>query len=147
MAVVNGTNLVVKFGTLDSEIAVACSTTCTLTLNQAFTEATCKDSTWLSQVEGKKSWEVTVDALYQEDDGTGTGGFIDLSSLLITGPNTTSLVFEEENNPNLTLTNNLWKGTARLTTCALTGDDASSATYSATFTGDGPLTFEPGTST
>ena len=148
MATVNGKNLVVKFGTAASEVAIACSTTCTLTLNQAMTEATCKDAdSWTSQVEGAKSWEVTCDALYQDTDATGTSGFIDLSTLIITGPNSTSLVFEELNNPNLTATNNNWTGLARLSSCTLTGDDNSPATYSATFVGNGPLVFTAGTTT
>lgn len=146
MATVSGKNLVVKFGTA-SEVVVACSTSCTLTLNQAMTEVSCKDTTWASQIEGIKSWEITVDALYQDTDATDQGGFIDLSALIISGTNLTSVIFEEENNPILTATNNIWSGKARLTSCSLNGDDKAAATYSATFAGDGALVFTPGTTT
>jgi len=148
--VVNGKNLVVKFekgSTGGSEVVIACSTSCTLTLNQAMTEATCKDAdSWTSQIEGQKSWEISVDALYTEEDSI-TAGFRGLADLIITGPNECSLVFEELNNPNYGATNPMWSGVARMTTCSLTGDDNSPATYSATFTGNGPLTFTEGTTT
>ena len=149
MATVNGKNLVVKWGTAASEVAIACSTTCTLTISQAMTEATCKDAdSWTSQIEGQKSWEITVDALYQESDAVGTSQFIDLADLIIQDTataNSTSVVFEQLNNPLLTTTNNMWSGLARMTSCNLTGDDNSPATYSATFVGNGPLTFTAGT--
>jgi len=121
---------------------IACSTSCTMTLNQAFTEVTCKDAdSWVSQIEGQKSWEMTVDALYQEDDIAGAKGFVDLSQLIITGPNIAHVAFEEINNPFATVNDNTWSGMARLSTCSLTGPDNEAATYNATLMGNGPLYF------
>ena len=144
MATVNGKNLVVKFGTLASEVVVACSQTCTFTLNQDMTDVTCKDAdSWRGIVEGMKSGEVTVDALYQDDDSTS--GFRGMSDLIITGPNDCSVVFEELNNPNYSVTNPTWQFNAKMSTCTLNGDDNAAATYSATFMSNGAITFTEGT--
>lgn len=143
MATINGTDLVLKFGTAASEVVVACSTSCTITINQATVDATCKDAeSWANSIAGQKTWEMTVDALYQDNDAVGTGGFVDLSELIVTGPNTANVIFGNKDAPT---TGNSWSGTAIMTTCSLNADGDAAATYSATFTGTGPLTYIPQT--
>ena len=131
--VINGTDIVVKFGTEDSEVAIYCSTSCTLNINAETVGASCKDGgSWNQTVEGSKSWDVSVDGLYQIDTANG---FIELSDLLITGPNEVSLIIGQD-----TATGDIsWKGTAILTSTSLTGPDGEIATWSATFTGTGAL--------
>ena len=142
MSTVSGKNLIVSFGSTPE--LIACSTSCTLSLNQAVTEATCKDTdSWTYQIPAAKSWEITCDALYQ-DTVTGNS-YHDLAQFILAGPNDVAVVFEEINNPNLTVTDNTWSGQAVLTSLVLNGDDNAPATYSATFTGNGPLTFVAGT--
>ena len=132
---VSGNDLVVKFGDSGLEELIACSTSCTLDLAQATIEATCKDAgQWASAIVGEKSWSVTTDALYQANDADGTGGFVDLSTLIIDGPNKTSVVFGGVNSGE-----NIWTGEAIMTACSLTGAANDKATYTATFTGVGPL--------
>lgn len=133
MAVLNGTDLVVKWGTAGSEVKTACSTSCTLNINQAVTEATCKDNTanWSGGVEGIKSWDVSTDGLYDPD---ATGGFTDLGDIIITGPNEVSLVFGTEEVGGI-----IYTGTAIVTACSVTGAVNETSTYSASFTGTGAL--------
>lgn len=135
MATVVGTDLVVKFGDAGSEVKTACATSCTLTIDQAEIDATCKDAgQWKSPLDGQKSWTVTTDGLYQDDDAEGSGGFVDLSELIVTGPNDCTVVFGGE-----ATGDNIWTGKARITTCTLNGPDNEASTYSATFMGNGPL--------
>lgn len=135
MATVLGTDLIVKFGTAASEVATACATNCTLTIDQAEIDATCKNAEqWKYALDGQKSWTVTTDGLYQDDDATGQGGFVDLSELIVTGPNTCSVVFGGTESGD-----NIWTGEARLTSCTLNGPDNEASTYSATFMGNGPI--------
>ena len=125
-------------------VTVACSTSCVMTVNQDFSDATCKDAdSWVSKIEGTKSWEMSVDALYMDYDASGTAGFVDLSQMIVEGPNSCSVAFEEINNPYATTNGNIWTGTAVLTTASLTGDDNATATYSASLMGSGKLTFIP----
>ena len=126
MAQINGTSLLVKVdGT-----AVACSTSCTLNINKDLLDSTCKDGdTWKTQIEGKRTWDVSVDGLYQLDDSTH---FMDLSSLITTsGVNTFTLIFGTDTD--------YWTGTAICNTCSLSGDDNALATFSAAFAGTGAL--------
>jgi len=147
--VVSGNNLVVKFGEEGSEVIVACSTSCTLTINQATVAASCKDGDgWAANIPGEKSWEVTVDALYKDDDASGTGGFVDLSALIIgADANNANLVFEEINNPVNIANGNQWAGAVVMTSCTLNGPANDNSTFSATFSGNGPLSFTPGSPT
>lgn len=134
MATVSGSDIVVKFGDAGSEVVVACSTNATLTISQADTGRSCKDSEWKGTKGGEKSWSVSVDALYQSDDAADSGGFVDLSDLIITGPNSCTVVIGGTESGD-----NIWTGVAVLTECTLNGPDKEDATYSASFMGDGPL--------
>ena len=133
MATISGTDLVVKFGTAAAEVKTMCATSCTLNINQANVEASCKDSgDWYTGVEGQKSWEVTSDNLYDPD--AVDGGFIDVSDLIITGPNKCSVVFGQEETGGT-----IWTGEAQITAASLTGADNTPATWTCTFMGLGEL--------
>lgn len=133
MAIISGTDLVVKFGTAAAENVTVCGTSCTLNINQQVTEISCKGSgQWFDGTEGQKSWEVTCDNLY--DPAAASGGFIDISDLLITGPNTCSVVFGQEGSGDT-----IWTGTAQVASASLNGPDNESATWTVTFTGLGEL--------
>ncbi len=131
--IINGTDIVVKFGVEDAEVAVFCSTSCTLNINAETVGASCKDGgSWNQTVEGSKSWDISVDGLYQIDT---QNGFVDMADLLITGPNEVSIVIGQ-----YTETGDIsWKGVAILTSTSLTAPDGEIATWSSTFTGSGAL--------
>ena len=131
--VINGTEIVVKFGTALSEIALFCSTSCTLNLNADTVSASCKDGgNWAQSVEGNKSWDVSVDGLYQLDT---VNGFVDLADLLIDGPNDVSIVVGQD-----TLAGDIsWTGKAVLTSANLTAPDGEIATWSCAFQGNGEI--------
>lgn len=134
MALLNGTDLVVKFGADGSEEKIYCATSCTLNINQELVTASCKDSgQWANGIAGQKSWDISTDNLY-DPDVVGTG-FIDVSDYILSGTNEVSVIFGQED-PGDTI----WTGTAVVTSASLTGDDNSPATWSASFTGIGALT-------
>ena len=135
MTLITGTDILVKIGVKDSEEKIYCSTNCVLTLNQATISASCKDSEqWEQAIEGQKSWSVSVEGLYDQAPDEGKG-FVDLADLIITGPNSSSVLFGLD-----TVENDVaWQGDAILESCALTGPDNEFATWTAEFKGNGPL--------
>jgi len=133
---ISGTDIVVKFGVADAEVAVYCSTSCTLNLTADTVAASCKDGgSWNQNIEGNKSWDISVDGLYQT---VTAAGFVDISDLLVTGPNDVSIIFGQDT----TAGEIYWTGSAVCTSASLTGPDGEIATWSATFVGNGPLTKE-----
>ena len=130
---INGTDIVVKIGVAGAEDAIFCSTSCTLNITAETVGASCKDGgSWNQTVEGSKSWDIAVDGLYQVDTANG---FIELSDLLLIGPNESSIVIGQ-----YTESGDIsWQGTAILTSTSLTAPDGEISTWSATFTGTGPL--------
>jgi predicted secreted protein len=141
--VINGKTVVVLWDTGVShgnEAVIACSTNATLTMTQDTTQVSCKDTAtgaWAKSVEAQKSWEITCDALYMDDDASGTGGFVDLADLFITGPNEVNVVYG-----GTATGDNTWYGKAIVSSLTHNAPDNDSANYSATFTGNGPLMFE-----
>ncbi len=141
MELIQGTDILVKFGEAGSEVITYCSTTCTLSLASETISTSCKTgsatSSWAQNVEGTKSWEVSVDGLYQNET---PAGFVELSDLIITGPNTASIVIGMEDVPGTGEPSNYyWTGEAVLTSSSLTAPDGEVATWTATFVGNGEL--------
>ena len=123
-----------------AEAVVSCSTNGTLSVTQNTTTVSCKDTAaggWESAVPTTKTWEVTVDALYQSDDAAGKSQFVDLMSLFISGNNDVWVVYGGTQSGEHT-----WYGRAICTSLSHNAPDGDSATYSATFTGKGALTHE-----
>lgn len=141
MNVVNGTDLLVWYKPDGGDLGkIYCSTSCTLNINQESTEASCKDSAqWAAAVPGKKTWDVSVDGLYDPDHvdaGPNDKNFIGIADLFVdpTQTNEVDLIFGEGG-----VGLYVWTGKAFLTSCSLTGDDGSPASWSCTFQGVGPL--------
>lgn len=135
MALINGTDIIVKIGEVGSEVKIYCSTNCALNINQATISASCKDAEqWANAIEGAKSWDVSVDGLYDQDPTEGKG-FVDLADLIITGPNDISVIIGLD----ITAGDVSWSGKAILTNCTLTGPDNEFATWTASITGNGAL--------
>ena len=140
MAIFNGSNLVVKTG--GTPVAIACATSCTLTVNQEAVEASCKDSgKWVQSISGKASWEISTDNLY--DPVLANNSFDGLVKSIIddadgTADNLIEIVFEIENQASPDIAT--YSGSVQLTSIALTGPDNDVATYTASFKGVGALT-------
>ena len=139
MATLSGKLVVVKWDTPSpgTPAAFACETNATLSMTQNTVTASCKSQAaggWESAVATTKTWEVTCDALMQDDDKATDGEFVDLSELFITGPNDVGVSIGDAHN--------VWTGKAICTSLSLNAPDGDSATYSATFTGVGALTFK-----
>ena len=141
MELINGTDIVVMFKSagVATSTAIFCSTSCTLNINQDTVSATCKDGgNWANNLPGNKSWDVSVDGLYQTGD---SASFIDLTDLLVsettlTNPvNSCTLVVGQIAESGEVS----WTGEAVLTSASLTAPDGEIATWSASFTGNGEL--------
>jgi len=137
MSVINGNDLLVYVESGGTYVPIACSTSCSLTINQDTIDASCKNSgQWDSSVPGKKNWEVSVDALYTLPlDGT-KGQFVDLMEYFLSKENSLTIQFGEPN----TTGNYYWQGTAMISSLSLNGDKDSSASWTANFKGVGALT-------
>ena len=140
MATMSGKNVIVKWDTPSpgTPAAFACETNATLSMTQNTTTTSCKSVAaggWESAVATTKSWEVTCDALYQDDDDATSHDFVALSDLFITGPNDVGIVIGDAT------PGNTWTGKAICTSLSLNAPDGDSASFSATFTGVGALTF------
>ena len=147
MAIISGTNLVVKVDAAEgTPVVIVCSTTCTLNLNQEMVEASCKDSgKWKSGVPGLVDWEITTDNLY--DPSYVSNSFDKLAKYIIddangTAVNSLDIAFEVDNPDVVEGDITAYSGACQLASLSLTGDDNSPATYSATFTGVGALVQE-----
>ena len=128
--VFNGTLLVVKVG----GVAVAHSTSCSLSVSTDLPDSTTKDSGgWAEQIQGLRSWSVSTDGL----------AVIDASAA---GINVEDLFSSISSRTDVTLTfstfvsgDKIWTGTAQVESLDFTGDMESPATYSGSFTGTGAL--------
>lgn len=134
MAVLNGTDLIVKTGVAASEVVIAASKGFTLTVNENMIDSTTKDSAkWAENLDGNRSWSVTADYLY---DPAGANGFEELIDLIIAGTNTLSIVCGKVG----TAGDISWTGNVRVDTASLTGNDNEAAGGSISFIGNGELT-------
>ena len=131
---INGTDIVVKFGAVGSEVEVFCSSSCTLNIATATVAAACKSGgNWANNVAGTNSWDVAIDGLYQI---VTANGFVDIADLITEGTNDVSILVGQD-----TTTGDVyWHGKAVLTSCSLTSPDGEIATWTATFVGNGVLT-------
>lgn len=134
--IINGSDLVIKWGASGSEEVVVCSTSCTATITAEMKAVKCKGSgKWKSNTPGDKSFELSVDALYIES-ATGTGKvFADIFDS-IAGDIEVSVVFGLDSP---TTGDSLYTGNAYFSTTSLTAAAGEDATFSATLVGNGEL--------
>lgn len=128
--VFNGTSLVVKIG----GVAVAHSTSCALSVSTDLPDATTKDSGgWAAQIQGLRSWSVSTDGLAVIESAAAGINVEDLFSSIASRTDVT-LTFST-----FVSGDKIWTGSAAVESLDFTGDMESPATYSASFTGTGPL--------
>ena len=134
----NGTELGVYIG----GTLVAYSTNATININHSPRSTTNKESSGFEEnMEGLRSWEVSVDALYALLDPSGSAISNETLSEIFTGYWATrakfSLTFGTTGS---TTGDTKYVGDAWLTSVALTAPLEDTATFSATFQGTGALT-------
>lgn len=135
--VINGSNLVVQFGTSGSEKVVLCSTSCAVNISADTKEVVCKGGGgWKNLTAGSKGWDMSVDGLYVESAAGGGNIFSDIFDAIAAGTEV-SVIFGEENPTTGQIT---YKGSAYITSTSLTAPADDNSTFSATFTGTGALT-------
>jgi TP901-1 family phage major tail protein len=128
--VFNGTLLVVKVG----GVAVAHSTSCSLSVSVDLPEATTKDSGgWAQQIQGVRSWSVSTDGLAVIESAAAGINVEDLFSSISSRTDVT-LTFST-----FVSGDKIWTGSAAVESLDFTGDMESPATFSASFTGTGAL--------
>jgi len=136
--ILNGTDLKVYDGTT----LIAYSTSGTININHSPRSTSNKDDAgWETAMEGYRSWDVSVDAMYAWLDASGsaisgktlselfTSYIATRASLTITFGVTTTATEDTK-----------YSGTVWLTSASLTAPNEDSATYSASFQGSGALT-------
>lgn len=128
--VFNGTLLVVKVG----GVAIAHSTSCSLSVSVDLPEATTKDSGgWAQQIQGVRSWSVSTDGLAVIESAAAGINVEDLFSSISSRTDVT-LTFST-----FVSGDKIWTGSAAVESLDFTGDMESPATFSASFTGTGAL--------
>jgi len=133
MALINGTDLILKVGTSDStEAIVAHSTTCSLELSMSERDITTKDSAGWKEIEGGlRDWSVSTDALYD-----ATALFETLFDLV----EGNTLVFIEFTLQSPVSGEYIYTGEGYIQSLSLSGGVEDTATYSVSITGTGALT-------
>lgn len=128
--VFNGTLLVVKVG----GVAVAHSTSCSLSVSTDLPDSTTKDSGgWAAQIQGLRSFSLSTDGLAVIESAAAGVNVEDLFSSIASRTDVT-VTFST-----FVSGDKIWTGLAAVESLDFTGDMESPATYSASFTGTGPL--------
>lgn len=143
--IINGSNVAVKFGTAGSEAPIACSTSCTVDINQELKEVVCKgnntDAGWKGVTPKQKSWTMSIDNLYVINTETNEASWSDVVDAIINATEV-SVIFEATDDAaasgeteKYTLT-----GKAYVESTSLTAPAEEDSTFSVTLTGNGKLT-------
>jgi len=143
----NGTDLLLKVGTTDSnEVIVAYSTSCSLELSMDEIDQTNKDSGgWKSIIGGLRSWSVSCEALYQNEAVSSKKAFHDFwehigNVTLGRTPVTIELTITGASNADA---NYFYSGSAYVTSLSVNGGTEDQSTYSISLTGTGALAETP----
>lgn len=136
--ILNGTDLkVYAGGTL-----IAYSTNATININHSPRTITNKESSgWDEIMEGLRSWDISVDAMYAWLDASGSAITGETLSELFTAYITTRASFSVTFGVTSSGTGDTkYTGTVWMTSASLTAPLEDSSTYTATFQGSGALT-------
>tara|TARA_Y100001972_G_scaffold68898_1_gene84024 strand:+ start:660 stop:1097 length:438 start_codon:yes stop_codon:yes gene_type:complete len=134
---INGTDLLLKVGADGTEAIIAASTSCSLEVSMDEIDQTNKDSLgWKSIIGGTRSWSVSADALYQNEDVANTS-FVDLWSYV----NTRSKIFVEftVEGGSAGDDNVYYEGSGFITSLSVNGGTEDQSSFSVTITGSGAL--------
>jgi len=138
MALINGTDLILKVGTSDStEVIVAHATNCSLDLSMDERDITSKDSSgWKEIAGGLRNWSISTDALYDATDLGGTKtDFVALFDVV----DARTKVYIEFSLQNPATGDYIYTGEGYVTSLSLSGGVEDTATYSCSISGTGDL--------
>jgi TP901-1 family phage major tail protein len=138
MALINGTDLILKVGASDStELIVAHATNCSLELSMDERDITSKDSLgWKEISGGLRNWSLSTDALYDALDlGVTKTDFVGLFDLV----DARTKVYVEFGLQSAVTGDYIYQGQGYVTSLSLSGGVEDTATYSCSITGTGDL--------
>ena len=138
MALINGTDLILKVGTSDStEVIVAHATNCSLELSMDERDITSKDSAgWKEISGGLRNWSISTDALYDATDlGATKTDFVALFDLV----DARTKVYIEFTMLSPVAGDYIYTGEGYVTSLSLSGGVEETASYSCSISGTGDL--------
>lgn len=142
----NGTDLIIRMGTdSSSEVVVAYATSCSLEISMDEIDQTNKDSSgWKQIIGGTRSWSVSTEALYQNEDITTPAAkntFQDFWKYLGDPTDGRTKVYVELVVAGASSGDNnvFYGGDAYVTSLSVNGGTEDQSTYSVTLTGSGAL--------
>ena len=148
MATLLGNNLLVRLGADETGDVILCATNCTLNINQATTESSCKGdpdsggNKWSTSIASTATWNISTDGLY--DPAIASKSYDALAKYIIddangTADNSVSVVFQIINSGAIAGDVEYYSGTAIITSCVLNGPVDEFATYTVEMKGTGAL--------
>jgi len=142
----NGTDLILKMGTdTTTDVVVAYATSCSLEISMDEIDQTNKDSGgWKQIIGGTRSWSVSCEALYQNEDITSPAAkntFQDFWKYLGDSTDGRTKVYVELSVAGASSSDNNvhYSGMALITSLSVNGGTEDQSTYSVTLTGAGAL--------
>ena len=139
MALINGTDLILKVGDTDSnEVIVAHATSCSLEISMSEREITSKDSAgWKEIAGGLRDWSVSCDALYDATDlGATKTDLVGIYDLL----DGRTKVYIQFTLLTPATGDYIYEGEGYITSLSLSGGTEETASYSCSITGTGDIT-------
>lgn len=134
MALINGTNLVIKIGSPGAAVPILKATTASLEMSVDMPDATTKDSQgWAEFFAGVRSWTLSSDGLI-DYASSGSVETDELVNMLITR-STVNVEFSTSTSGDMKLS-----GTAYVSSISQTADMESPSGFSVSFQGTGALT-------
>lgn len=138
--VINGTKFAVYAGAAGSGTKIAYATSASISMNHNLRDSSTKDSGgWRDQLEGQRDWECSVEGMliFTNLDGTAVTGLTmdELYTSYIATRTQFLLVFSTEETGDYK-----WSGQAYMTSLSADTPNEDSSTWSASFSGTGPLT-------
>ena len=141
--IINGTELIVSYGTAGSEVALAFSTSASLSFGMDTRDISNKSSDgWRELLEAQRNWSVSTEGLmaFNTSAGAAVVGFDDLFTEIV-ARTSFSVVLKTQTTP---VTNDYyWSGVCYLTSLELTAPLEDNSTWTASFEGTGELIQTP----
>ena len=137
LGLVNGTDLLLKVGSSGSEAIIASATSCSLEVSMDEIDQTNKDSQgWNSIIGGTRSWSVSADALYANEDQANKSfrnlwGRIDGRTKIYIELTVTGATGGDSNV--------YYEGAGYVTSLSVNGGTEDQSSFSVTITGSGAL--------
>jgi predicted secreted protein len=133
MAIINGNHLLIFI----DNVAIGCTTNCTLTSTKETIDVTCKDNNGARQVlSGSQSWNITADGLWDFASTLGPQG---LYATHFNGTRVGIKMAITDENGTEQSGKSYFQGYALLNNYTIAGPQNAGSTFALTFEGDGPL--------